>query len=62
MRIDDIGKKFRYTLDRVGHERSAARRTKAGTKWFATMIDVVDALAELIELEIERYESQEDVF
>lgn len=62
MNIDEVEKKFHHTLDRVGHERSAARRTKAGTEWFATTLDAVDALAELIDLEIERYESQEDVF
>lgn len=62
MNIDEVEKKFHHTLDRVGHERSAARRTKAGTEWFATTLDAVDALAELIDLEIERYESQDDVF
>ena len=60
--IDEVEKKFHTTLDRVGHERSAARRTKAGTEWFATTLDAVDALAELIELDIERYESKDDVF
>jgi hypothetical protein len=62
MNIDEVEKKFHNTLDRVGHERSAARRTKSGTEWFATTLDAVDAIAELIELKIERYESQDDVF
>ena len=62
MNIDELEKKFHHTLDRVGHERSAARRTKAGTEWFATTLDAIDALAELLEMEIERYESQDDVF
>lgn len=57
MNIDEIEKKFHSTLVRVGHERSAARRTKAGTEWFATTLDAVDAIAELMGLEIERYES-----
>ena len=57
MDIDEVEKKFHHTLDRVGHERSAARRTKAGTEWFATTLDAIDALAELIDLDIEKYES-----
>jgi hypothetical protein len=62
MNTEEIEKKFHHTLDSVGHERSAARRTKAGTEWFATTLEAVDALAELIELQIERYESQDEVF
>lgn len=60
MNIDEIEKKFHSTLDRVGHERSAARRTKAGTEWFATTLDAIDALAELMDLQIERYEATEE--
>jgi hypothetical protein len=56
MDIDAIERKFHSTLDRVGHERSSARRTKAGTEWFATTLDAIDALAELMDLQIERYE------
>lgn len=56
MNIEAIEKKFHTTLDRVGHERSAARRTKSGKEWFATTLDAIDAIAELLELEIERYE------
>ena len=57
MNIEEVEKKFHHTLERVGHERSAARRTKAGTEWFATTLDAVDALADLMGLQIERYEA-----
>jgi hypothetical protein len=60
MDIDAIEQKFHTTLDRVGHERSAARRTKAGKEWFASTLDAIDAIAELLELEIEKYESSDD--
>lgn len=56
MDIDATEKRFHITLDRVGHERSAARRTKSGKEWFATTLDAIDAIAELMELKIERYE------
>lgn len=58
MDIDYIEQKFHTTLDRVGHERSAARRTKAGKEWFASTLDAIDAIAELLDLEIERYEAE----
>ena len=60
MDIDTIEQKFHTTLDRVGHERSAARRTKAGKEWFASTLDAIDAIAELLDLEIEKYESSDD--
>jgi hypothetical protein len=60
MDIDSVEQKFHKTLDRVGHERSSARRTKAGKEWFATTLDAIDAIAELMDLEIERYESIDD--
>jgi len=60
MDIDAIEQKFHTTLDRVGHERSAARRTKAGKEWFASTLDAIDAIAELLDLEIEKYESSDD--
>lgn len=60
MDIDSIEQKFHSTLDRVGHERSAARRTKAGKEWFASTLDATDAIAELLDLEIERYELKDD--
>lgn len=56
MDIDLIEQKFHITLEKVGHERSAARRTKAGKEWFATTLEAVDAIADLMGLEIERYE------
>lgn len=62
MDIDLIEKKFHVTLDRVGHERSAARRTKSGKEWFATTLDAIDAIADLLALEIERYEGEEFTF
>ena len=60
MNIEEIEKKFHSTLERVGHERSAARRTKAGTEWFATTLDAIDAIAELMDLQIENYEASEE--
>jgi hypothetical protein len=60
MNIEDIEKKFHTTLERVGHERSAARRTRAGTEWFATTLDAIDAIAELMNLQIEKYESGDE--
>lgn len=60
MNIEEIEKNFHTTLEAVGHERSAARRTKAGTEWFATTLEAVDAIAKLMSLEIERYEASED--
>jgi hypothetical protein len=59
MDIDSIEQKFHTTLDRVGHERSAARRTKAGKEWFASKLDAIDAIAELLDLEIEKYEAED---
>jgi hypothetical protein len=58
MDIEAIEQRFHSTLERVGHERSAARRTKAGKEWFASTLDAIDAIAELLDLEIEKYESQ----
>lgn len=46
-------KKFHDTLEKVGHERSSASRSKAGREWFATTLAALDALAELMELKIE---------
>lgn len=60
MDIESMEQKFHSTLDRVGHERSAARRTKAGKEWFASTLDAIDAIAELLDLEIERYELKDD--
>ena len=60
MDIEAIEQKFHATLDAVGHERSAARRTKAGKEWFASTLEAVDALAKLMDLEIEKYESSDE--
>lgn len=60
MNIDEIEKNFHATLEAVGHERSAARRTKAGTEWFATTLEAVDAIAKLMSLEIEKYEVSDE--
>lgn len=60
MDAKDIESKFHRTLDRVGHERSSALSTKAGTEWFATTLDAIDAMAELMNLEIERYQIGDD--
>jgi hypothetical protein len=46
-------RKFHDTLEKVGHERSAASRSKAGREWFATTLAALDALAGLMELAIE---------
>ena len=59
MDIDSFEQKFHTTLDRVGHERSAPRRTKAGKEWFASTLDAIDAIAELLDLEIEKYEAED---
>jgi T5orf172 domain len=54
-------KKFHDTLEKVGHERSAASRSKAGREWFATTLNALDALAELMELRIESELNFEDI-
>lgn len=61
MDIDELEKKFHSTLERVGHERSAASRTKAGKEWFATTLDAIDAIAELMGLTIEKYELSQEL-
>jgi hypothetical protein len=62
MDIDAVEQNFHTTLDAVGHERSAARRTKAGKEWFASTLEAIDAIAKLMGLEIEKYESNENNF
>ena len=52
--VEQLEFKFHYTLDRIGHSRSSAKSTKAGKEWFATTIEALDALAELMNLEIGR--------
>ena len=48
-----IERKFHKTLLSVGHEQGSATRVKAGTEWFATTEEALDALADLMGLEIE---------
>lgn len=48
----EIERKFHRTLERVGHERSSASRTRAGKEWFATTEDALDAIAELMQLKV----------
>lgn len=47
--------KIMNTLRRVQFEQSAARNTKAGKEWFATNEDSIDAIAELLGLNIVRF-------
>jgi hypothetical protein len=51
---DQVEKKFHNVLDKIGHERSSAVFTKSGKEWFATTLDALDALAELMDLKIEK--------
>jgi hypothetical protein len=52
--VEQLEFKFHYTLDKIGHSRSSAKATKAGKEWFATTIEALDALAELMNLDIGR--------
>lgn len=61
MQIEELERKFHSTLERVGHERSSASRTKAGREWFATTLDALDAIAELMGLNVEKYELGNDL-
>lgn len=45
--------KFHDALTRIGHERSAATKTRAGKEWFATTEDAIDVFAEFLGLTIE---------
>ena len=49
----DVERKFHDALTRIGHERSAATRTRAGKEWFATTEDAIDVFAEFLDLTIE---------
>jgi hypothetical protein len=51
--VIEVEHKFHETLDKVGHERSANSTTKAGKEWFATTLEALDAIAKLMDLEIE---------
>jgi len=50
------------TESSFGHCLAKRQISTPETRWFVTTLDAVDALSELIDLEIEKYESQEDVF
>jgi len=54
--LDETERKMQETLKRVKHEQSSARYTKSGKEWFATTEDSIDAIAELLNLEIVRFE------
>jgi hypothetical protein len=62
LNLDEVEKNFHLTLEAVGHERSSARRTKAGKEWFATTLEAVDAISRLMNLEIEKYEVLDEIF
>ena len=51
---EELEKKFHNVLDKIGHDRSSAVFTKSGKEWFATTLDALDALADLMNLSIER--------
>lgn len=44
-------------LDAAGHERSAARHTKAGLEWFSTTLEFLDTLAHVMGLQVEKLDS-----
>lgn len=54
--LDVTERKMQETLKRVKHEQSSARYTKSGKEWFATTEDSIDAIAELLNLKIVRFE------
>ena len=53
--LKSIESKIMVTLTRVMHEQSSARYTKTGREWFATNEDSIDAIAELLGLEIVKF-------
>ena len=53
--LKSIESKIMETLTRVMHEQSSARYTKTGREWFATNEDSIDAIAELLGLEIVKF-------
>jgi hypothetical protein len=56
--LKDTEAKIMNTLRRVQFEQSSARYTKAGKEWFATNEDAIDAIAELLGLNVVRFEPQ----
>jgi hypothetical protein len=47
-----VEKRLHRSLETQRHERSSATQTKAGKEWFATTLDSLDDLADLLGLEI----------
>lgn len=47
-----IEKRLHRSLETQRHERSSATQTKAGKEWFATTLDSLDDLADLLNLEV----------
>lgn len=47
-----VEKRLHHSLETQRHERSSATQTKAGKEWFATTLDSLDDLADLLHLEI----------
>ena len=54
--LDETERTMQETLKRVKHEQSSARYTKSGKEWFATTEDSIDAIAELLKLNIVRFQ------
>lgn len=52
--LRDIESKFHSTLRSFGQEQSSYIHKKAGNEWFATSLEALDAVAKLMELQIER--------
>jgi hypothetical protein len=53
--------KIMNTLRRVQFEQSSARHTKAGKEWFATNEDAIDAIAELLGLNVVRFTLNQNI-
>ena len=47
-----VEKRLHRSLETQRHERSSATQTKAGKEWFATTLDSIDDLADLLRLNI----------
>jgi hypothetical protein len=47
-----VEKRLHRSLETQRHERSSATHTKAGKEWFATTLDSIDDLADLLNLKI----------
>lgn len=60
MSTEEIEGKFHVTLDAFGHVRSAATSTKAGREWFATTLEALDAVANLLNLNTEQMDLVKD--